>query len=188
MASQLRKPLSEVERSTKKTVICVTGAAGYLASSIVARLLAAGHSVRGTVRDPSNAAKNAHLWALPGSKEKLKLFKVREMNMRERGKREEDGGIFSPCNFRCPFARLTRHVFLLPFSLSLSTSSTKKKADLTDPSSFDEALQGCTALIHTASPVIMNPEKGRERELLIEPAVQGAENVLRAATRAKTVT
>ena len=107
---------------------------------------------------------------------------------RERGKRDEDGGIFSPCNFRCPFARLTRHLFLLPFSLSLSTSSTKKKADLTDPSSFDEALQGCTALIHTASPVIMNPEKGRERELLIEPAVQGAENVLRAATRAKTVT
>ena len=64
----------------------------------------------------------------------------------------------------------------------------KKQADLTDPSSFDEALKGCTVLIHTASPVIMKPEKGRERELLIDPAVQGAENVLRAATRAKTVT
>ena len=73
---QLRKPLSELEKSAKKTVVCVTGAAGYLASSIVARLLAAGHSVRGTVRDPSNAAKNAHLWALPGAKERLKLFKV----------------------------------------------------------------------------------------------------------------
>ena len=33
----------------------------------------------------------------------------------------------------------------------------------------------------------MNPERGRELELLIEPAVQGAENVLRAATRAKMV-
>ena len=76
---QLRKSLSEVEKSAKKTVVCVTGAAGYLASSIVARILAspAGHSVRGTVRDPSNAAKNAHLWALPGAKERLKLFKVR---------------------------------------------------------------------------------------------------------------
>lgn len=77
---QLRKPLSEVEKSAKKATVCVTGAAGYLASSIVGRLLAspAGHSVRGTVRDPSNAAKNAHLWALPGAKERLKLFKVRE--------------------------------------------------------------------------------------------------------------
>lgn len=81
MASQqqqetLRKPLSEVERAAKKTTVCVTGAAGYLASSIVARLLASGHAVRGTVRDPSNEAKNAHLWALTGAKEKLKLFKV----------------------------------------------------------------------------------------------------------------
>ena len=84
-----------------------------------------------------------------------------------------------------------------PSSLSLSLSlsappppppTSNTQADLTDPSAFDEALQGCTALIHTASPVIMNPEKGRERELLIEPAVQGAENALRAATRAKTVT
>lgn len=66
-------------------------------------------------------------------------------------------------------------------------STTNYQADLTDPSSFDEPLKGCTVLIHTASPVIMNPEKGRERELLIEPAVQGAGNVLRAATRAKTV-
>lgn len=73
--------------------------------------------------------------------------------------------------------------------LSLPSTSTKTpKADLTDPSSFDEALKGCSVLIHTASPVIMKPEKGRERELLIDPAVQGAENVLRAATRAKTVT
>ena len=73
--------------------------------------------------------------------------------------------------------------------LSLSSTSSKTpKADLTDPSSFDEALKGCSVLIHTASPVIMKPEKGRERELLIDPAVQGAENVLMAATRAKTVT
>ena len=95
--------------------------------------------------------------------------------------------------------RREKNAFLVFFNASLHDSpgtflsppplkQQKKQADLTDPSSFDEALKGCTALIHTASPVIMNPEKGRERELLIEPAVQGAENALRAATRAKTVT
>ena len=192
MASQqLRKPLSEVERTTKKTVVCVTGAAGYLASSLVSRLLAAGHSVRGTVRDPSNAAKNAHLWALPGAKQKLKLFKVRERNEHER--ESERGGwmAFSISMSLCsthgaPSSSPFSLPFLSPF-LSLPLSR-QPKADITDPSSFDEALQGCTALIHTASPVIMNPAKGRERELLIEPAVQGAGNVLRAATRARTVT
>lgn len=122
MASQLRKPLSEVERSTKKTVICVTGAAGYLASSIVARLLAAGHSVRGTVRDPSNAAKNAHLWALPGSKEKLKLFKVREMNMREREERETRMEGFFP-----------HAIFDAPLLDSRGTSSSSRSLSLFPP-------------------------------------------------------
>ena len=98
MASLLRKPLSDVEETTKATTVCVTGAAGYLASSIVARLLAAGHSVRGTVRDPDNAEKNAHLWELPGAGEKLKLFKVssneyeRETERERQRKRERERG------------------------------------------------------------------------------------------------
>ena len=111
----LRKPLSDVEKTTKKTTVCVTGAAGYLASSIVARLLAAGHAVRGTVRDPTNAAKNAHLWALSGAKDKLKLFKVREKREREKEKKKK---AISFSFLQCLFARLTGH---LPLFLSSST-------------------------------------------------------------------
>ncbi|WP_371225505.1 NAD-dependent epimerase/dehydratase family protein [Roseovarius sp. 2305UL8-3] len=59
------------------TPVLVTGASGYVAGWIVHDLLAAGVTVHGTVRDPDNAAKTAHLTEmnarLPGS---LKLFKA----------------------------------------------------------------------------------------------------------------
>jgi nucleoside-diphosphate-sugar epimerase len=42
----------------------VTGATGYVASELVHQLLAAGWTVRGTVRDPADAARTAHLTAL----------------------------------------------------------------------------------------------------------------------------
>lgn len=63
-----------------------------------------------------------------------------------------------------------------------------QQADLTDATSFDAPLAGTTIVFHTASPVVMHPPKGRERELLIDPAVRGTEAVLSAATRAGTVT
>jgi len=44
--------------------IVVTGASGYLGSWIVKTALDAGHTVRGTVRDPENAEKTAHLRGL----------------------------------------------------------------------------------------------------------------------------
>lgn len=62
------------------------------------------------------------------------------------------------------------------------------QADLTDASSFDAPLAGATIVFHTASPVVMAPPKGKEREMLIDPAVRGTEAVLAAATRAGTVT
>lgn len=52
--------------------ICVTGASGFVASHIVEQLLAAGHHVRGTVRDPAGKAC-AHLKRLPGADERLQL-------------------------------------------------------------------------------------------------------------------
>eukprot|EP00884_Botryococcus_braunii_P020637 jgi/Botrbrau1/7257/Bobra.0021s0038.2 len=61
------------------------------------------------------------------------------------------------------------------------------KATLEDPASFDHAMEGCTYLIHTASPVIMTPPRGQEREKLINPAIGGVENALNAATRSGTV-
>jgi nucleoside-diphosphate-sugar epimerase len=42
----------------------VTGASGFVATELVKQLLSLGHNVRGTVRDPSNKTKTAHLRAL----------------------------------------------------------------------------------------------------------------------------
>jgi cinnamoyl-CoA reductase len=58
------------------SVVCVTGCGGFLASTLVAQLLARGVTVRGTLRDPLNAKKTAHLRALPGAAELLSFFKV----------------------------------------------------------------------------------------------------------------
>ncbi len=76
MADALRKPLFPAETAGPRQTVAVTGASGYLAGTVVRRLLCAGHTVHGTVRDPANTAKVAHLWAMPGAKDRLKLFKV----------------------------------------------------------------------------------------------------------------
>jgi dihydroflavonol-4-reductase len=54
-----------------KTVL-VSGASGFIAGHVIAQLLAAGHSVTGTVRNPNDTAKNAHLRAMPAA-ERLTL-------------------------------------------------------------------------------------------------------------------
>ena len=60
-------PPSPVDRSRP---VLVTGANGFIASWIVAQLLADGWRVRGTVRDP---AKAVHLRALSDAAERLEL-------------------------------------------------------------------------------------------------------------------
>lgn len=59
-------------------------------------------------------------------------------------------------------------------------------ADLFNNSSFDEAMQGCEIVFHTASPFIMRGLKNPEKEL-IQPALQGTRNVLNSANRTVTV-
>ncbi|KAJ4866380.1 Tetraketide alpha-pyrone reductase 1 [Raphanus sativus] len=59
-----------------KGKVCVTGASGFLASWLVKRLLLEGYEVTGTVRDPGNEKKLAHLWKLEGAKERLRLVKA----------------------------------------------------------------------------------------------------------------
>jgi nucleoside-diphosphate-sugar epimerase len=54
-------------------VVLVTGASGFIASWIVAKLLKLGCKVRGTVRDPGNEKKCKFLRELPGAKGKLEL-------------------------------------------------------------------------------------------------------------------
>lgn len=59
---------------TSKLVV-VTGAAGFIASHVVARLLSAGYRVRGTVRSLARREGYAHLLALPGA-ERLDLVEA----------------------------------------------------------------------------------------------------------------
>ncbi|XP_021811269.1 tetraketide alpha-pyrone reductase 1-like [Prunus avium] len=56
--------------------VCVTGASGFLASWLIKRLLLSGYHVTGTVRDPGNQKKLAHLWRLDGARERLRLVKA----------------------------------------------------------------------------------------------------------------
>ncbi|PUZ51669.1 hypothetical protein GQ55_6G206500 [Panicum hallii var. hallii] len=55
--------------------VCVTGAAGYIASWLVKLLLEKGYTVKGTVRNPDDP-KNAHLKAMDGAAERLILCKA----------------------------------------------------------------------------------------------------------------
>lgn len=55
--------------------VCVTGAAGFVASRVIEQLLARGHQVRGTVRNVSKTKDLAHIRALPGAGERLSLVR-----------------------------------------------------------------------------------------------------------------
>jgi dihydroflavonol-4-reductase len=56
--------------------VLVTGAAGFIASRVVERLLAKGHRVRGTVRSLKKEKELATLRALPGAAERLELVEA----------------------------------------------------------------------------------------------------------------
>ncbi|XP_059643703.1 tetraketide alpha-pyrone reductase 1 [Cornus florida] len=64
------------QKFESKGKVCVTGAAGFLASWLIRRLLLSGYHVIGTVRDPGNNKKLSHLWSLEGAKERLQLVKA----------------------------------------------------------------------------------------------------------------
>ncbi|XP_027329642.1 dihydroflavonol 4-reductase-like [Abrus precatorius] len=56
--------------------VCVTGAAGFIGSWLVMRLIQNGYKVRATVRDPANMKKVKHLLELPNAKTNLSLWKA----------------------------------------------------------------------------------------------------------------
>ncbi len=60
-----------------------------------------------------------------------------------------------------------------------------READLLKEGSFDEAAKGCDAVIHVASPFTLR-FKNAQKELL-DPALLGTRNVLKAATKSGTV-
>ncbi|KAF0709799.1 hypothetical protein As57867_005740, partial [Aphanomyces stellatus] len=58
------------------------------------------------------------------------------------------------------------------------------QADLLRDGSFDDAIQGCSVVLHTASPFF---SANTTRDNLIEPAVQGTLTVLRSCARTPSV-
>ena len=60
------------------------------------------------------------------------------------------------------------------------------KADLLDAESFDDPMQGCDILMHTASPFVLDGFTDAN-EALVRPAVEGTRNVLNAANRCDTL-
>lgn len=60
------------------------------------------------------------------------------------------------------------------------------KADLLDPGSFDEAMDGCELVMHTASPFLISGFKDAE-EALVRPALEGTRNVLDSVNRTQSV-
>ncbi len=59
-------------------------------------------------------------------------------------------------------------------------------ADLMQDGSFDEAMQGCATVMHTASPFVVRGIKDGYRDL-IEPAVHGTRNVLESCNKVGSV-
>ena len=108
--------------------VLLTGASGFIAKHVMTAVLAAGHSMRATLRDPAKGDALRALVPLAGDR------------------------------------------------LSLA------KADLLRDDGWGAAMDGVTALIHTASPFpIAQP---RNPDDLIRPAVDGTVRVLRAARTA----
>ncbi|PRW32669.1 heme peroxidase-related [Chlorella sorokiniana] len=72
-----RRPLLPAEHQAPPATVCVTGAAGFIGSRIVARLLAAGHTVHATRRAAGDDAPTiAALQELPGAAERLRWFEA----------------------------------------------------------------------------------------------------------------
>lgn len=59
-------------------------------------------------------------------------------------------------------------------------------ADLNQPGSFDDAVQGCQVVMHTASPFVLSGYEDAEAAL-VRPAVDGTRNVLESVNRCPDV-
>lgn len=80
--------------------------------------------------------------------------------------------------------RSTDHLW----QIAAKTPGTLKlfKADLLDAGSFDEAAAGCSIIMHTASPFILDGFRDAN-EALVRPAVEGTRNVLGSASQSASV-
>ncbi|XP_072149353.1 cinnamoyl-CoA reductase 1 isoform X1 [Setaria viridis] len=150
-------------RTAAAAAVCVTGAGGFVASWLVERLLAAGrYTVHGTVRDPGDA-KNAHLAALDGAAERLRLFRVDVL----------DYGAVAAAVAGCD------GVFHVASPVPYA---------ITDPEAphlaLPAALLSLSFNLSSASPCSSDTDHLLQVELLA-PAVTGTMNVLKACSEAK---
>ena len=60
------------------------------------------------------------------------------------------------------------------------------RADLLDDGSFDEAMDGCEVVFHTASPFVLSGIKDPQKDL-VDPAVKGTRNALESVNRTPSV-
>ncbi|XP_021717790.1 cinnamoyl-CoA reductase 2-like [Chenopodium quinoa] len=120
------------EDEHQRSVVCVTGGSGFVASWLIKLLLSSGYSVHATVRTDPCDPKYEHLKQLDKASEKLKLF----------------------------------------------------KADLLDYDSVAAAIKGCIGVFHVASPVPSASVSDPQVQLM-EPAVKGTLNVLKASSEEK---
>lgn len=60
------------------------------------------------------------------------------------------------------------------------------QANLLEPGSFDQAMQGCEVVLHMASPFVVTNYKDAVKDI-IEPAVLGTENVLNSVNSTESV-
>ncbi|NUP28308.1 MAG: NAD-dependent epimerase/dehydratase family protein [Nocardia sp.] len=116
------------------TRVLVTGATGFVAGHVIVELLGNGYAVRGTVRDPADTGKRAHL---------------------------------------------------VEYAARLGGDLEFVGADLNADEGWAEAVEGCTEVLHVASPFPSAPPADDGE--LIRTAVDGTLRVLRAAAAVPSV-
>ncbi|XP_020161210.2 NADPH HC-toxin reductase 1 isoform X2 [Aegilops tauschii subsp. strangulata] len=104
-----RQGIDKRIRPEKMSRVCVTGAAGYIASWLVKKLLDRGCTVHGTVRNLGDETKTGLLRGLPGAAERLVLFEADIY----------DAASFEPAIQGCEF------VFLVATPLQHNSGSSK---------------------------------------------------------------
>ena len=116
-------------------LVAVTGASGFIASEIIAQLLARGVRVSGTVRSLTDVTRVAHLRALPGATELLVLHEADLL-----------GGESAGAAFAAAFAgaRVVMHT-ACPFVV------TAKAAELGEAYFVDPAVQGTLRVLEAAA-------------------------------------
>ncbi|CAO2177705.1 unnamed protein product [Urochloa humidicola] len=148
--------------AARRDLVCVTGGSGFIGSWLIRLLLDRGYTVHATVKNLSNMP--------PPSLTSLSALCARR-----------NGARFSLVldRFASPLADdegETKHLQALG---GADTRLRLFQMDLLDPASVRPAIEGARGVFHLASPFILQVEDP-ENELL-EPAVKGTLNVLRAA-------